>query len=179
MALTNPVNFLSHMRIAGSVEIDGNIGNEYVDLYANEVRNFKLQSVTTLPTSIAGRVIYYGTTNKLGYYNGTAWVYPDMQMSVYDTNGDGRVNLADDSDTLDGQHQQLYKLIDETERSQKPIDKEVTAAQVQALGTLLYDHIRFEERELYPMVEKYLTEAELDAVYAASPDSIKRADENR
>ena len=88
-------------------------------------------------------------------------------------------DVASVLDTLDGQHQQLYKLIDETERSQKPIDKEVTAAQVQALGTLLYDHIRFEERELYPMVEKYLTEAELNAVYTASPDSIKRADENR
>ena len=82
-------------------------------------------------------------------------------------------------ETLDAQHKQLYKLMDETERSHKFINKEVTAAQVQALGTLLYDHIRFEERELYPMVEKYLTEAELDAVYAASPDSIKRADENR
>ena len=52
-------------------------------------------------------------------------------------------------------------------------------AQVHELGTLLYDHIRFEERELYPTVEKYLTEAELDAVYEASPDSIKRPDEGR
>lgn len=108
MALTNPVNFLSHMRIAGSVEIDGNTGSEYIDTYANEIRNLRVQSVTTLPTSIAGRVIYYGTTNKLGYYNGTAWVYPDMQMSIYDTNGDGRVNLADEADTLDGQHGSYY-----------------------------------------------------------------------
>ena len=82
-------------------------------------------------------------------------------------------------ETLDAQHKQLYKLMDETERSHKFINKEVTAAQVQELGILLYDHIRFEERELYPTVEKYLTETELDAVYAASPDSIKRADENR
>ena len=122
MALTNPVNFLSHMRIAGSVEIDGNIGNEYVDLYANEVRNFKLQSVTTLPTSIAGRVIYYGTTNKLGYYNGTAWVYPDMQMSVYDTNGDGVVNSADNADKLDGQHGTYYLQLSNMEGT-LPADK--------------------------------------------------------
>lgn len=122
MALTNPVNFLSHMRIAGSVEIDGNIGNEYVDLYANEVRNFKLQSVTTLPTSIAGRVIYYGTTNKLGYYNGTAWVYPDMQMSVYDTNGDGVVNSADNADKLDSQHGTYYLQLSNMEGT-LPADK--------------------------------------------------------
>lgn len=79
-------------------------------------------------------------------------------------------------DTLDAQHKQLYKLMDETERSQKSINIEITTAQVQALGTLLYDHIRFEERELYPTVEKYLTEAELNAIYEASPDSIKRPD---
>ena len=88
-------------------------------------------------------------------------------------------DVASVLDTLDGQHKQLHKLMDEVEQSQKTAAKNITAAQVQELGTLLYDHIRFEERELYPTVEKYLTEAELDAVYAASPDSIKRADENR
>ena len=82
-------------------------------------------------------------------------------------------------DTLDAQYKQLYKLMDETERSQKSINREITTAQVQALGTLLYKHIRFEERELYPTVEKYLTEAELNAIYEASPDSIKRPDELR
>ena len=78
--------------------------------------------------------------------------------------------------TLDEQHKELHQLMDNVE---KPGDKDITAAQVKELGNLLYDHIRFEERELYPTVEKYLTEAELDAVYEASPDSIKRADENR
>ena len=82
-------------------------------------------------------------------------------------------------DTLDAQHKQLYKLMDETEHSQKFINREITAAQVQALGTLLYDLIRFEERELYPAVEKHLTEAELNAIYEASSDSIKRPDELR
>ena len=82
-------------------------------------------------------------------------------------------------DTLDVRHRQLYKLMDETERSHKFINKEVTAAQVQALSTLLYDLIRFEERELYPAVEKHLKEAELNAIYEASPDSIKRTDELR
>ena len=85
-------------------------------------------------------------------------------------------DVASVLDTLDGQHKQLHQLMDTVEKSG---GKNVTVVQVKELGNLLYDHIRFEERELYPTVEKYLTEAELDAVYAASPDSIKRADENR
>ncbi len=43
----------------------------------------------------------------------------------------------------------------------------------------IYDHVRFEERELFPVAEKYLTESELDAIYAASPDDIKHLDELR
>ena len=79
-------------------------------------------------------------------------------------------------EALAGQHKSLHTLIEE---GQKTANQSITTEQVRELGTLLYDHIRFEERELYPMVEKYLTEDELDAVYKASPDSIKRSDENR
>ena len=88
-------------------------------------------------------------------------------------------DVASVLETLDGQHKQLHQLMDEVEASQKSGNKDITVAQVKALGTLLYDHIRFEERELYPAIEKHLTEAELDAVYKASPDSIKRPDEDR
>ncbi|PKG35445.1 MULTISPECIES: hemerythrin domain-containing protein [Psychrobacter] len=79
-------------------------------------------------------------------------------------------------ETLTGQHKRLQTLID---TGQKTASQSITTEQVRELGTLLYDHIRFEERELYPIVEEYLTEDELDAVYQASPDSIKRSDENR
>ena len=85
-------------------------------------------------------------------------------------------DVASVLETLDGQHKQLHQLMNTVG---KPGGKDVTVTQVKELGTLLYDHIRFEERELYPTVEKYLTEAELDVVYKASPDSIKRPDENR
>ena len=85
-------------------------------------------------------------------------------------------DVASVLETLDGQHKQLHQLMNTVGKSG---GKDVTVTQVKELGTLLYDHIRFEERELYPTVEKYLTEAELDAVYKASPDSIKRPDENR
>lgn len=82
-------------------------------------------------------------------------------------------------EALDGQHQQLHELINTVEQSQQSAGNAITVAQVKQLGILLYDHIRFEERVLYPTVEKYLSEDELDAVYKASPDSIKRPDENR
>ena len=88
-------------------------------------------------------------------------------------------DVASVLETLDGQHKQLHQLMNAVEQSQKSGTKDVTVAQVHELGSLLYDHIRFEERELYPTVEKYLTEAELDSVYEASPDSIKRPDESR
>ena len=82
-------------------------------------------------------------------------------------------------DTLDGQHEQLYQLVNEFENIQDAANKEITVLQVRGLAILLYEHIRFEERELYPVIEKYLTETELDAVYASSPDSIKHLDEHR
>ena len=88
-------------------------------------------------------------------------------------------DVASVLETLDGQHKQLHQLMNTVKQSQKSGTKDVTVAQVHELGSLLYDHIRFEERELYPTVEKYLTQAELDAVYEASPDSIKRPDESR
>ncbi|WP_201575355.1 hemerythrin domain-containing protein [Psychrobacter sp. H8-1] len=88
-------------------------------------------------------------------------------------------------ETLEKQHKSLYefmakvKISTESKDSKNSKANEVTVVEVKELGTLLYDHIRFEERELFPIVERYLTEEELDAIYAASPDSIKRMDEER
>ena len=90
--------------------------------------------------------------------------------------------IASVLETLEKQHQSLYEFMAKVKTSIKTKgskDNEVTVVEVKELGTLLYDHIRFEERELFPIVERYLTEEELDAIYAASPDSIKRMDEER
>lgn len=95
---------------------------------------------------------------------------------------DSAPEVATALDTLNEQHVQLHKLISNAPNAhtfQTPQSSEITATQVQTLGRLLYDHIRFEERELFPLAERYLTEEQLDAVYAASSDSIKRIDENR
>lgn len=68
------------------------------------------------------------------------------------------------------QHQKLYQLVD---------SPSLSAVRVQQLATALYDHIRFEERELFPLAQQVLSEQELDAIYAASAENVKRQDENR
>lgn len=74
--------------------------------------------------------------------------------------------------TLEQQHRLLDKLTTNT-------DNQITDIQVRQLATVLYNHIRFEERELFPIVEKYLTADELNIIYKASPDNIKHLDEQR
>lgn len=91
--------------------------------------------------------------------------------------------------TLDSQHKLLHELTaavqtpEESKTNAVPVNKvnakEITVTQVRQLANALYDHVRFEERELFPIVEKYLTEDELDAIYKASPDDIKHLDEQR
>lgn len=81
--------------------------------------------------------------------------------------------------TLNEQHQSLQALMSQAQDSVNARSHPISAAQVKELATLLYDHIRFEERELFPIAERYLSTAELDTIYAASPDKVKRVDENR
>ncbi|WP_201558411.1 hemerythrin domain-containing protein [Psychrobacter sp. 72-O-c] len=87
-------------------------------------------------------------------------------------------DVASALETLEEQHKQLNALTAEIKASQEN-KNEVNVDQVRELANLLYDHVRFEERELFPIVEKYLTEDELNAVYNASPDNIKHLDEQR
>ena len=92
---------------------------------------------------------------------------------------ENQLEVASVLETLEKQHKSLYEFMAKVQTSKEAKSDEVTVVEVKQLGTLLYDHIRFEERELFPIVERYLTEEELDAIYAASPDSIKRMDEER
>ena len=48
-----------------------------IDLNTNELQNAKIQPLATAPTGIAGRIYFDTTLNKLGYYNGTSWIYGD------------------------------------------------------------------------------------------------------
>ncbi len=82
-------------------------------------------------------------------------------------------------DKLAEQHKLLRELTASIEASLETQASLPNVAQVRELADLLYDHVRFEERELFPITEKYLTKAELDAIYEASPDDIKHLDELR
>lgn len=86
--------------ITGSLEVQTFIkllaGAGYIDLAQNEIRNVVVQVLATEPsTPSAGQIIYNSARSagsRLGYYNGTAWIYMNA-----------------DADTLDGQHGSYYQ----------------------------------------------------------------------
>ncbi len=92
---------------------------------------------------------------------------------------DAEPDVAAVLDKLEEQHKVLRELTADIKASLKTASSLPSVEQVRALAGLLYDHVRFEERELFPVTEKYLTESELDAIYKASPDDIKHLDEQR
>ncbi len=57
--------------------------------------------------------------------------------------------------------------------------KQPGVSDVQALARALYDHIRFEEREVFAKAQTVLSEAELKVIYDASDDRVKRYAKNR
>lgn len=90
-----------------------------------------------------------------------------------------RPEVASALTTLNEQHHSLHQLMAQAQASADSQSDAISGTQVRKLATLLYDHIRFEERELFVIAERYLTTEELDAIYAASPDSAKRPAESR
>ena len=75
---------------------------------------------------------------------------------------------------LAAQHQELDQL------TQLPAGQDTpTIEQVHKLANALYNHVRFEERELFPIAEQYLSKEELDEIYAASADNVKKIEESR
>ena len=92
--------------------------------------------------------------------------------------------------TLEAQHQQLHQLITQGQRveqsNQQPdpqlkqqSNQQPNQQQVIKLATALYEHIRFEERQLFPLAQSLLTTQQLEAIYNASDDNVKKTDEHR
>jgi hypothetical protein len=70
-----------------------------IDLQNNQLVNFVVEKLASDPsTPIVGRLVYNTTSNKLEYWNGTAWVLLDNASAAY----------AADSDKLDAQHGAYY-----------------------------------------------------------------------
>ena len=68
------------------------------------------------------------------------------------------------------QHEALHRLTQLTNP---------TADDVINLANALYEHIRFEEREVFPLAQELLSESELLAIYKASDDKAKIPNTNR
>lgn len=74
------------------------------------------------------------------------------------------------------EHEQLRTLSQLTESASNP-----TIDDLHALAQALYDHIRFEEREVFPVIQELLTTKQLDTAYQQTlqhnptkqPDQIK------
>ena len=118
---------------------------------------------------------WHNLTNYINDIQSHFQLEDDLIATALQSYRDAKPEVEVALDTLDEQHKLLHKLMIEAESD----NKNITATQVKQLGNLLYDHVRFEERELFPIAEKYLTEDELDAIYEASSEHVKRPDEHR
>ena len=68
------------------------------------------------------------------------------------------------SEQLTAQHEELKRLADKANP---------TIEDLRDLGDALYEHIRFEEREVFPLAQELLTSEQLDAIYTQSGDDVK------
>lgn len=97
-------------------------------------------------------------------------VEDDLMLTKLESHRDSYPKVAEVIEKIAEQHDKLYQLIG---------SQSLSAAQVQELGSTLYDHIRFEERELFPLAQQLLSEQELKAIYEASSKNVKREEEGR
>ena len=96
--------------LGGSFEMIGTAGAEQADWNLNSMKNFKIEALSTEPVVTAGRLILNTafSTPKFGYGDGTKYIYPDMEKSVYDTNNNGNVDKADNAFLLEGHNGAWY-----------------------------------------------------------------------
>lgn len=97
-------------------------------------------------------------------------VEDDLILAKLEPYKDSNPEVAKAIATIEEQHSRLYQSLD---------SQTLSATQVQELGNALYDHIRYEERVLFPLAEKVLSEHELNSIYGASSKNVKREEENR
>ena len=74
------------------------------------------------------------------------------------------------ADTMLAQHEYIESLL---------TINNPTSDDVKKLANALYDHIRFEEREVFAAAQEVLSDTELLAIYEASDESAKRPNQKR
>ncbi len=97
-------------------------------------------------------------------------VEDDLMLAKLESYRHSHPKVAEVINKIAEQHDKLYQLINL---------QSLSATKVQELGNALYDHIKLEERELFPLAQQLLSEQELNAIYDASSKNAKREDENR
>lgn len=141
-----PIPFLNDVEISGDLKVVGGTGN--LDLSKNEIQNAAVQNLASEPGSpVAGQIIHNTAktdsvkgAGKLGYRTASAWVYPDMEKSVYDANNDGKIDLAADSEKLNNQAASYYlNRTNHTGTQTSSTISDFAEAAQDAVGTILTD----------------------------------------
>ena len=141
-----PIPFLNDIDLSGVLTLLNGTG--YLDLDKNEIRQAVVQNLASEPASpLAGQLIHNTAktdtvkgNGKLGYRTATSWVYPDMEKSLYDTNNNGKVDVADNSDLLNNQNGAYYlNRINHTGTQTSSTISDFVEASQDAIGGALID----------------------------------------
>lgn len=107
------INFANDVDIIGNLTVKDGSGN--LDLENNQAVRVRLENLSVEPTTAPeGRIIYNttkgptGNKGRLGFKFQNGWIYPDMERSVYDTNNNGKVDIAENAELLNGQTDSYY-----------------------------------------------------------------------
>ena len=106
------INFANDVDIIGNLTVKDGSGN--LDLENNQAVRVRVENLSNEPPAPEGRIIYNttkgptGDKGRLGFKSQSGWIYPDMERSVYDTNNNGKVDIAENAEKLNGQSHSFY-----------------------------------------------------------------------